>query len=159
MFAGISDRPVVGVYTTWQAEVRTMQAILRQETRSQFGCTGSRHGHCDKAPPRDRSRQSSAAIGTRRKPRGKAWPTQDSVAEEYQGGCGRDCNRSGRQRNQFLFAWKMRSLSARGLAQEVERSSKLSDDPVVTEYVNRVVRTEFGAQILMRSLAVHNQGD
>jgi len=45
----------------------------------------------------------------------------------------------------------------KSLAQEVERSSKLIDDPVVTEYVNRV------GQNLVRNSgcagAVHDQGD
>jgi hypothetical protein len=45
----------------------------------------------------------------------------------------------------------------KGLAQEVERSSKMIDDPVVTEYVNRV------GQNLVRNSdarrAVYDQGD
>jgi predicted Zn-dependent protease len=42
------------------------------------------------------------------------------------------------------------------LAQEVERSSKLIDDPVVTEYVIRVgqSRAQFGC-----ASTIHDQGD
>ncbi len=44
----------------------------------------------------------------------------------------------------------------KGLAQEVERSSKLIDDPVVTEYVNRVGQNRRAQLRCARSL--HNQG-
>ena len=40
-----------------------------------------------------------------------------------------------------LYSLEREIALGKGLAQEVERSSKLIDDPVVTEYVNRVDRT------------------
>jgi len=42
-----------------------------------------------------------------------------------------------------LYSLEREISLGKSLAQEVERSSKLIDDPVVTEYVNRVGQTWF----------------
>jgi len=52
-------------------------------------------------------------------------------------------HRQRRKRHDLYALEKEKSLLCNSLAQEVERSSKLIDDPVVTEYVNRVGKPGF----------------
>ena len=116
-----------------------MQAILRQATRFMIlGTLAASTALAQSPPPNPDTTKSNAALGRTQKSQDKPVDQQDSVnpknTKEDVDAIG---NRNVGKGINFYSIEKEIALG-KGLAQEVERSSKLIDDPVVTEYVNRV---------------------
>jgi len=89
-------------------------------------------------PPAPEPRKVAAAIGkNRRPPKTSLSSSRYGQPEKFQGRRRGHRNR-GVGKGINLYRWEREIALGKGLAQEVERSSKLIDDPVVTEYVNRV---------------------
>ncbi|MGC1907386.1 MAG: M48 family metallopeptidase [Candidatus Acidiferrum sp.] len=116
-----------------------MQAILRQATRFMIlGTLAASTALAQSPPPNpDTTKVTPPSEGTQ-KSQDKPVDQQDSVnpknTKEDVDAIG---NRNVGKGINFYSIEKEIALG-KGLAQEVERSSKLIDDPVVTEYVNRV---------------------
>ena len=116
-----------------------MQAILRQATRfTVLGVLAAGTALAQSPPPTSDPAKVAPPSEQQQKAQEKPVQQQDSVSpkntKEDVDAIG---NRSVGKGINFYSLEKEIALG-KGLAQEVERSSKLIDDPVVTEYVNRV---------------------
>src|SRR5450432_4873371 len=116
-----------------------MQAILRQATRfTILGVLAAGTALAQSPPPTSDPAKVAPPSEQQQKAQEKPVQQQDSVSpkntKEDVDAIG---NRSVGKGINFYSLEKEIALG-KGLAQEVERSSKLIDDPVVTEYVNRV---------------------
>jgi predicted Zn-dependent protease len=127
-----------GVYYR-QAEVKAMQAILRQATRFTILSALAASTVLAQSPP-PTSDPAKVAPPSEQQQKAQQQPVQqqDTVSPKN---TKEDVDAIGNRnvgKGINFYSLEKEIALGKGLAQEVERSSKLIDDPIVTEYVNRV---------------------
>jgi beta-barrel assembly-enhancing protease len=127
-----------GVYYR-QAEVETMQTLLRQVSRiTIFGALAASTVLAQSPPPTADPAKVTPPSEQQQKAQQQPVQQQDSVSPKNSK---EDVDAIGNRnvgKGINFYSLEKEIALGKGLAQEVERSSKLIDDPVVTEYVNRV---------------------
>ncbi len=127
-----------GVYYR-QAEVETMQTLLRQVSRMTIlGALAASTVLAQSPPPTADPAKVTPPSEQQQKAQQQPVQQQDSVSPKNSK---EDVDAIGNRnvgKGINFYSLEKEIALGKGLAQEVERSSKLIDDPVVTEYVNRV---------------------
>ena len=137
----VSRRPssVWGVYSQQTVEVDVMQEILRQASRlTVLGLLAASTALAQSPPPTQDPAKATPPSEQTQKAQQKPVEQQDNVSPKNSKEDVDAIGNRGVGKGINFYSLEKEIALGKGLAQEVERSSKLIDDPIVTEYVNRV---------------------
>ena len=130
---------VWGVYSQQTVEVDVMQEILRQASRlTVLGLLAASTALAQSPPPTQDPAKATPPSEQTQKAQQKPVEQQDNVSPKNSKEDVDAIGNRGVGKGINFYSLEKEIALGKGLAQEVERSSKLIDDPIVTEYVNRV---------------------